>query len=90
MKARVIFEFEVGDLIQFADPNNNECKSNIIDIFHGMVLELMDMKEIAISLGSIHQKEHIAAIEDDITLAKRIMNGLKFIGGIDEHTENTA
>lgn len=91
MKAKVILEFEVGDLVQFEDPNASDCKHNIIDVMHGMVLNRLDTKLLAMSQGAEHgvDEHYIKALEDDLTLARRIMNGIKFIGGIDEDAENT-
>lgn len=85
---KVVFEFEVGDIPWCDDPNDPACKENVIDVFHGMVLHVLDKKIILVSndiSGAMKMDEHSKkANEEETLLTHRIMAGIKFIGRADE------
>lgn len=85
---RVVFEFEVEDLPAYDDPNDGACKQNTMDLFRAMLLERIEAKSRALSQPDTpYHKEYLDAVDQDITLANRILSGLKYIGSADVQSD---
>ena len=84
MKAKIVFEFEVGDLVEFSDPTSLECQTNIFDVFHDMVSERMEKRTDAMAAPAGDRNDaYIASLDNEVTLVKRIVAGLKYIGPVE-------
>lgn len=73
----VSFIFDPAGFGAYDDIKDPACLENLADLFHGILRDRLQSKSEALSMESPNREPYLQAVEEDIALAKKILETMK-------------